>query len=75
MKIIFSRHAKRRVKLYKISERWLESEIISKHLSIGQHTIIEDSPDHALPIKTICYAYEKEIVIVTSYPLKKGKGK
>ena len=75
MKIIFSRHAKRRVKLYKISEKWLESKITSKHLSIGLHTIIEDSPDHALPIKTIFHVYEKESVIVTSYPLKKGKGK
>ncbi|NQU63349.1 MAG: DUF4258 domain-containing protein [SAR324 cluster bacterium] len=72
-RIIFSRHAKRRLKLYKISERWLETVLSSKQLSTGKHTVFEESPEHALPIKTVIKVCEDEMMIITSYPLKKGK--
>jgi hypothetical protein len=73
MKIVFSRHAKRRMKLYKISESWLESLLIEKQFGSGKHILLEQSPDHSLPIKIVIQAKEDEIVIITSYPLKKGK--
>jgi len=41
MKIKFSRHAKRRGKLYKISEEVVKDILEGKDLSKGNHEIIE----------------------------------
>ena len=74
MGIFFSRHAKRRAKLYGISEA-LVSEILTKmNLQPGENEIIKNI-GHKYPLK-IVVSVEKDIAtVITNYPLKKGRKK
>lgn len=74
MKIKFSRHAKRRGKLYSISEtivlRVLEGKTLSKQ---GINEIVENVEGFKYSLK-IVFAVENDIItIITNYPLKKGR--
>ena len=72
MKFQFSRHAKRRVKLYDIQESTI-LEILSKaDLSNGVHEIIREIPGHKLPLKIVVSVEGKIATVITNYPLKKG---
>ena len=75
MRIKFSRHAKRRAKLYKIPETMVEKILEGLGLTDGEHEIIRNVSGFKYPIK-IVFAVENDIMIViTNYPLKKGRGK
>jgi len=68
----FSRHARRRMKLYNISEN-IVIEFISESIStIGRHVLVRKVAEHALPIKIVVEAKVNEIVVITAYPLKRG---
>ena len=72
MKIQFSRHARRRAKLYDIDESTV-LEILSKmELSNSLHTIIREVTGHKLPLKIIVSVEDKIATVTTNYPLKKG---
>ena len=74
MKIKFSRHAKRRAKLYKISESVILKILEGKDLSHqGTHEIIEDAEGFKYPLKIVIAVENDIITIVTNYPLKKGR--
>ena len=77
MEIKFSRHAKRRAKLYKIPESTileiLEGE--GKELSPGVHEIIESVGGFKYSLKIIIAVEDDLITIVTNYPLKRGREK
>lgn len=51
MKIKFSRHAKRRAKLYKIPESVIIEILHKKELSQGTHEIIENTEGFKYPLK------------------------
>ena len=51
MIINFSRHAKRRAKLYNIPESSIEKILMSLDLQDGEHDIIRDIPGFKYPIK------------------------
>jgi len=74
MKIKFSRHAKRRAKLYNISESII-SEVLENKDSSGQgiQEVLENVEGFKYPLKIVIAVENDIITIVTSYPLKKGR--
>jgi len=75
VKIKFSRHSKRRGKLYKISEATIKDILTSVNLRQGEQEIVKDVVGFKYPLK-IVVAVEKDITtVITNYPLKKGKKK
>jgi len=74
MKIRFSRHAKRRAKLYSISEPVILEILKNKDLSgQGAHEIVENVEGFKYPLKVVVAVENDIITIVTGYPLKKGR--
>ncbi len=73
MKIKFSRHAKRRAKLYKIPETTITKILETMELSQGEHKIIKDIPELERPIKVVIAVEGDIITVITNYPLKRGR--
>ena len=73
MKIIFSRHVKKRIKLYSISEEIID-EIISKKppQKQGKNILIQPVEGIRYPVKVIANRHNDTVVIITAYPLKRG---
>lgn len=80
-KISFSRHAKRRIKLYKIDERDIIEKINSElklqnRLLYNVRVEFNTTPKYnkiKYPLKIVVEFRGYEIFIITSYPLKKGR--
>jgi hypothetical protein len=75
MDIKFSRHAKRRAKLYGISETIIMDILRNINLHQGENVIIKDIHGFKYPLKIVVSVKEDLITIETSYPLKKGRKK
>ena len=75
MDIKFSRHAKRRVKLYEIPESTIIKILEGKELSQGTHEIIENTEGFKYPLKIVINLEGDIITGITTYPLKKGRKK
>jgi len=73
VEIKFSRHAKRRAKLYKIPESTILKILQGKELYQGTHEIIENVEGFAYPLKTVVAVEDDILTIVTNYPVKKGR--
>ena len=73
MKIKFSRHAKRRAKLYKIPESTVETIIENCSLAEGNHEIMRDIKGFKCPIKVVIAIEDNVCTVVTNYLLKKGR--
>ena len=73
MKIKFSRHARRRARLYKISEDLIKSIIENSTLHDGTQEIIKEVQGIAFPLKIVVSVENNIITIITNYPFKKGK--
>ncbi len=73
MNIKFSRHARRRAKLYKIPENVIREILSDNALSDGEHEIIKNVTGFRYPIKTVVTVEGVTITVITNYPLKKGK--
>ena len=73
MIIKFSRHAKRRAKLYNIPELKVEEILRSLDLHDGEHELIRDIPGFKYPIKIVLSVESNIMTVITNYPLKKGK--
>ena len=71
MEIRFSRHAKRRAKLYSIPESTVEQIITKANLVDGENEIIEIAPGFKFPLKIVAVLEDEVVTVVTSYPLKK----
>lgn len=76
--ILFSRHAKRRCQLYKISlvdiETSIQAYLQVEPLNDGQHDFIDINlaRTYTFPIKIVFTLENTMITIITAYPLKKG---
>jgi hypothetical protein len=76
-KIKFSRHAKRRLNLYDISEETI-SGVIERHIKYskpedGKHDVVDEGVvKYGYPLKAVFSLKEDEITVITAYPLKKG---
>ncbi len=73
MKIHFSRHARRRAKLYKIPEQIVTSILENRSFLEGQHELIEEVEEFRYPIKIVIAAGNETITVITCYPLKKKR--
>ena len=73
MVIKFSRHAKRKSKLYNISEDLIISIIENLKLIECEHEIIRNVPGFKYPLKIIVKVKSNIITVVTNYLLKKGR--
>lgn len=72
MEIKFSRHARRRTKLYNISESVIEGILTDLDLENGKHEVIIDVSGFKYPIKLVVAVENNIVTVITSYPLKKG---
>jgi len=75
VKIKFSRHAKRRGKLYKISERTIKEILEKKKLIQGNQEIVEYVRGFKYPLKIVVSVEDDIVTVITSYPVKKGRKK
>lgn len=73
--IKFSRHAKRRARLYNIPDSTVTGILTSMNLGQGKHEIIKDVPGFKYPLKIIVSVELDTLTVITSYPLKKGREK
>jgi hypothetical protein len=69
----FSRHAKRRAKLYEIPESTIEKILADSGLSDGEHEIIREFSGFKYPIKIVVSVENNTMAVITNYPLKKGR--
>jgi hypothetical protein len=74
VKVKFSRHAKRRAKLYEIPESTVEKMLANLDLSDGEHELIRDIAGFRYPIKIVVSIDNDIMTVATNYPLKKGRG-
>lgn len=72
MGIKFSRHSKRRGKLYRIPEETVRKILEGKELIQGNQEIIEIVEGFKYPLKIVVEKEDNLITVVTNYPLKKG---
>jgi hypothetical protein len=75
VKIKFSRHAKRRAKLYSIQESIVAQLILEANLTEGEHEIIRNVPGFKYPLKIIASLDGEVVTVITNYPLKQGAAK
>jgi hypothetical protein len=73
MIVKFSRHAKRRAKLYRIPEAMVEKILAGLHLNDGEHEIIKNISGFKYPIKIVVTVESDVVTVITNYPLKKGR--
>jgi hypothetical protein len=78
MNIDFSRHAQRRMKLYRIDESdvhtILERSIIPQEEYSDKLILVDNSYAHKYryPLKIVAKVEHSRILVLTVYPLKKG---
>lgn len=70
--IHFSRHAKRRMRLYRISQDAV-ADMLPSTDTPGRHAITRRLADHKYPIKVVYDVQKESTVVITAYPVKKGK--
>lgn len=75
MKIRFSRHAKRRARLYDISDSTVTDILTNINLGQGEHEIIKAVPGFNYPLKIVVSVEGNTLTVITNYPLKKGRRK
>jgi hypothetical protein len=75
MKVRFSRHARRRAKLYRIPESSVEAVVTRESLAQGQHEFVVDVPERRYPLKIIVVVEDDVATVITNYPLKKAAAK
>jgi len=75
MKIKFSRHAKRRAKLYNISESAISDILTGMNLRRGEHEIVRNVVGFQYPLKIVVSVEGDTATVITNYPLKKGRKK
>jgi hypothetical protein len=71
--IRFSRHARRRARLYGISERTVSGLLEDLTLSHGKHEIIKAIRGFKYPLKIVFYVESSTVTVITNYPVRKGR--
>ena len=73
MQIRFSRHARRRARLYRISQATILDILRDIKLSPGKHEIEKKVKGFKYPLKIVFSVKNDMITVITNYPLKKGR--
>ncbi len=68
----FSRHARRRVKLYGIAERTVCQILSEADVRPGRHEVAKLVSEHVLPVKVVYDVKPGEQIVITAYPLKRA---
>ena len=71
MDIRFSRHAKRRAKLYNLWLSVITEAISEETLQDGQQEILKTIPGMSYPLKIIVSRENDRVTVITNDPLKK----
>lgn len=71
--VYFSRHARRRMELYAISETMVKKLLPREITRFGRHEIINQVEGFALPIKVVFEVKDSKITIITAYSVKRRK--
>jgi hypothetical protein len=77
-KVIFSRHARRRMKLYRISEADVIAVLAAgyrENYPSDRFTYTKDMPGFKYPLKVIVQKEGDTYTIITAYPLKRREMK
>ena len=72
MRVVFSRHAKRRAKLYGIQESVIRKIFSELSFDDGEYELIRDVSGFKYPIKIVVSVRRSILTVITNYPLKKG---
>ncbi|MGA1862740.1 hypothetical protein OWM07_07640 [Deferribacter thermophilus] len=70
--IKFTRHAKRRAKLYKIPKELIVNILKNIDTSQGEHEIIKYVEGFKYPLKIVFVVENNILTVITNYPLKRG---
>jgi hypothetical protein len=79
MRIEFSRHAKRRMQLYKIDKNDVESILYAflseRDLGTGTYESVatEFAAKYGYPLKVVFSLEADKVIVITAYPLKKER--
>ena len=73
MKIKFSRHAKRRAKLYGLSLPTIENILAQRNFSSGKYEIVQEVPGQKFPVKIVFSVQKDTVTVITNYLLKKRR--
>jgi hypothetical protein len=73
MKIVFSRHAKRRMSLYDIPEAAVLAILQNNDQPDDSREIIGMVEGFDLPVKVVFTKENDYYIVVTAYPLKRGR--
>lgn len=73
MEITYSRHARRRARLYGIPEAVVTDILSTMNLTDGKHEIVREVPGLRYPLKIVVSVQRDATTVVTVYPLKKGR--
>ena len=73
MTIHYSRHARRRIKLYNIPANGVTAAIDECDRSQGHHEVVLPFTGFSLPIRIVYEVEGETITVVTAYPLKRGR--
>jgi len=71
--IKFSRHAKRRIRLYRIPESVITDIINEEDFLAGYHEIVKDIKGFVLPVKAVFEVCDDSVTVITAYLLKRKK--
>lgn len=73
MNIVFSRHARRRMKLYKIPEHIVVSIVEEKgEITTGKNEFIKAVDGFKYPVKVVVRKEQSTVFVITAYLLKRG---
>lgn len=75
MEIKFSRHTKRRAKLYDIPESVISSILTNMNLHQGEDEAVKNITGFQYPLKIVVSVEGDKVTVITNYPLKKGREK
>jgi hypothetical protein len=72
VKVKFTRHSKRRIRLYGISEDVISEVLLERDFTSGRHEIIRKTAIHPYPLKIIFPKEGDILTVMSAYPLKRG---
>jgi hypothetical protein len=72
LEVLFSQHAQRRARLYKIPKKEILKILGKAEFQQGENEIIANISGFELPIKIVFSVENDALTVITNYPLKKG---
>ena len=75
MRIVFSRHARRRARLYGISESVAADILTNMRLRHGENVLVRQVAGLQYPLKIVASLEGDTATVMTVYPLEKGRKK